>query len=68
MVPDDEQLQPGPLELRIVVEAETETVSGALDRGTTGSRTRRLPSNIALLQLAPNLTGLTVMAPATNRA
>ncbi|QRM54377.1 DUF4255 domain-containing protein [Sinorhizobium sp. BG8] len=67
VVPDDSRLQPGPLELHIVVEVENDTITGALDRGTTGSATRRLRSNTVLLQLVPNLTVLTVLGPAGAR-
>ena len=65
VVPDDPLLQPGPLELRIMVEAEAATVSGGLDRGVSATQPRQLTSNIALLQLAPNLTTLAVLPPTT---
>lgn len=67
VVPDDDRLQPGPMELRILVEAESETVEGALDRGVTGSKPRRLKSNVALLQLVPRLATLAVLNPAGGR-
>lgn len=67
IVPDDIKLQPGPLEFHILTDIATDTVTGGLDRGTTGNTTRRLRSNTVLLQLVPSLEGLTVLSPAGDR-
>lgn len=57
-IPPALQLQPGPLEVRIVVELPVEGVEGALGRGTAIADTRRYTSNSALIQLCPSVASI----------
>lgn len=53
-----QRLQPGTLQIRLIAELTVEGVAGALDRGSRIEETRRVPSNIALMQLVPQITGV----------
>ncbi len=64
-IPPGQQLQPGLLEVQVIVVHPAEGVEGALGRGSTFSQNRSYRSNIALLQLVPQITGL---APANGPA
>ncbi|RXF74131.1 DUF4255 domain-containing protein [Hansschlegelia zhihuaiae] len=55
-----QQLQPGLLEVRVVVRREVDGVEGGeLDRGDAFEEARDFSSNVALLQLVPEITGVT---------
>ena len=51
-------LQPGPLEVQVIVEHPTDGVAGGLDHGVSVSEPRRYRSNVALVQLVPRITGI----------
>jgi hypothetical protein len=50
-----QQLQPGPLSIEVIAVHPVEGVEGALGRGTAISEERQFGSNLALLQLVPDL-------------
>ena len=64
-IPATQQLQPGLLEVQVVVIHPADGVEGALDRGSSVAQDRSYSSNIALLQLVPQITGV---APANGPA
>ena len=57
-IPPAQQLQPGLLEVQIIAVHPAEGVVGALDRGDTVDVDRRYASNIVLMQLVPEITGI----------
>lgn len=65
-IPAAQQLQPGPLPVQLLAQATDEGVEGGLDRGSRVTSVRRYASNLALLQLVPQITG--VAPPAGNAA
>lgn len=57
-IPAAERLQPGALEVALIVEHSVEGVEGALDRGSTITPSRRYASNTALMQLVPRIANI----------
>lgn len=57
-IADADLLQPGSLEIRLIVEHDTEGVAGALGPGTRIEDARRYVSNTCILQLVPQVTGV----------
>jgi hypothetical protein len=64
-IPPGERLQPGALTVQVITERALESVEGALDRGVTGSHLREYRSNLGVLLLVPEITGI---APASGDA
>ena len=64
-IPVASRLQPGPLEIQVIVMHPAEGVEGGLGRGTAVSQTRAYRSNVSLLQLVPQIAAL---APANGPA
>jgi Pvc16 N-terminal domain len=64
-IPASQQLQPGPLPVQLLAQVRAEGVEGGLDHGSavTTVQVQRHASNIALLQLVPQVAG--VAAPGT---
>lgn len=59
-IPPAQQLQPGPLDVRLISSHPVDGVEGGLDRGGPPSLAARdYASNSFLLQLAPTVTGVT---------
>jgi hypothetical protein len=61
-IPDSQQLQPGTLPVQLLAQANEEGVEGGLDRGSAVTTVQRRTSNLALLQLVPQVTGVTPAA------
>lgn len=57
-IPAAQQLQPGLLEVQVIAVHPAEGVEGGLDRGSTLVQDRSYSSNIALMQLVPQITGV----------
>lgn len=57
-IPAEQRLQPGPLEIRVVLALPVEGVEGELGRGTAIAGMRRYTSNSALLQLCPTVVAV----------
>ncbi len=57
-IPPAQQLQPGPLPVQLLAQATEEGVEGGLDHGRAVASVRRHASNLALLQLVPQVTGV----------
>ncbi|WP_116132688.1 DUF4255 domain-containing protein [Tropicimonas sp. IMCC34043] len=57
-IPAEARLQPGTLQIRLVGEIDVEGVAGALGRGTGINQPMRVRSNVALMQLVPQVTGV----------
>ena len=57
IAPED-WLQPGPLEVQVIAEHPADGVEGGLDHGLPVSEQRLYRSNVALLQLVPQITGI----------
>jgi hypothetical protein len=57
-IPTLQLLQPGPLEIQMLVEQPADAVQGALDRGTSITLPRRYASNVTLLQLVPKISSI----------
>ena len=64
-IPPVDQLQPGALPIRLIGEVDVEGVAGAEGRGRRIEESRRFHSNVALMQLVPQVTGV---APAAGDA
>jgi hypothetical protein len=54
-IPASQQLQPGPLEVQLIVEHPVDAVSGGLGQGASTTITRRYASAITLMQLVPHV-------------
>ena len=61
-IPASQQLQPGPLEVQLLAERTDEGVAGGLDHGDAVTSVSRHSSNVALLQLVPQVTLVTPSA------
>lgn len=58
-IPAADRLQPGAIEVQVIAEHPAEGIEGGLGAGVTVTEPRRYPSNTALLQLVPRVTGVT---------
>jgi Pvc16 N-terminal domain len=54
-IPPGDRLQPGAIEVQVVAEHPVEAVEGGLDAGVVVETPRRYASNVALLQLVPDI-------------
>ncbi|WP_018185023.1 DUF4255 domain-containing protein [Kaistia granuli] len=57
-IPPAQRLQPGLLEVQLIAMNGVEGVAGALDRGASLVAERRFASNVALMQLVPEITAI----------
>jgi len=64
-IPASQQLQPGPLEVQLLAERTDEGVEGGLDHGKAVTSVSRHSSNVALLQLVPQVI---LVTPSTGNA
>ncbi len=52
------QIQPGPLRVQVITEHEAESVHGGLDRGQSSLEIRTYRSNVGLVLVVPQVTGI----------